>query len=197
MKRAKFCGTGDGIIVGMRMLTVLVEGELWYQRCYKSGPSLWEGNGSPVGRMKVLVWMVVLRGRMRLLVGEGSFAIWDIVWRKGETIYMPHIILIKDYNYFMTCSSLCWWLTIELFLTFDAILHLDAMLYFLLFHLSIGTFVNKSWVVHFWLVLFCQSNADLLFGGITIVCGIFGTLAGGLILDKIQSTISNAFKVNA
>jgi len=41
-----------------------------------------------------------------------------------------------------------------------------------------------------------QSNADILFGGITIVCGIFGTLAGGYVLDKMQATISNAFKVN-
>lgn len=41
----------------------------------------------------------------------------------------------------------------------------------------------------------CQSNADLMFGGITIICGIFGTLAGGFVLDKMDSTISNAFKV--
>jgi len=41
-----------------------------------------------------------------------------------------------------------------------------------------------------------QSDADLLFGGITIVSGIFGTLAGGYVLDKMQATISNAFKVN-
>jgi hypothetical protein len=41
----------------------------------------------------------------------------------------------------------------------------------------------------------CQSNADLMFGGITIICGVFGTLAGGLVLDKMTSTISNAFKV--
>jgi hypothetical protein len=34
-----------------------------------------------------------------------------------------------------------------------------------------------------------------MFGGITIVCGIFGTLLGGFILDKMESTISNAFKV--
>ena len=39
MKRAKFFGSGDGIIVGRIMLTVLVEGELLYQQCYKSGPS--------------------------------------------------------------------------------------------------------------------------------------------------------------
>ncbi|XP_058777445.1 probable sphingolipid transporter spinster homolog 2 [Vicia villosa] len=43
--------------------------------------------------------------------------------------------------------------------------------------------------------IYHMSNADLLFGGITIVCGIFGTLAGGLILDKMTSTISNAFKL--
>ncbi|CAL5188511.1 unnamed protein product [Lathyrus oleraceus] len=43
--------------------------------------------------------------------------------------------------------------------------------------------------------IYHMSNADLLFGGITIVCGIFGTLAGGMILDKMTSTISNAFKL--
>ncbi|KAG4939149.1 hypothetical protein JHK86_045290 [Glycine max] len=39
------------------------------------------------------------------------------------------------------------------------------------------------------------NNVDLLFGGITIVCGIVGTLAGGLFLDRISSTVSNAFKL--
>ncbi|TKY70004.1 sphingolipid transporter spinster-like 2 [Spatholobus suberectus] len=43
--------------------------------------------------------------------------------------------------------------------------------------------------------IYHMSNADLLFGGITIVCGILGTLAGGLFLDRITSTISNAFKL--
>ncbi|XP_031482331.1 probable sphingolipid transporter spinster homolog 2 [Nymphaea colorata] len=43
--------------------------------------------------------------------------------------------------------------------------------------------------------IYNMSNADLLFGGITIVCGIFGTLAGGYILDHINSTIRNAFKL--
>jgi hypothetical protein len=43
--------------------------------------------------------------------------------------------------------------------------------------------------------IYKMGNADLMFGGITIVCGIFGTLAGGFILDKIDSTISNAFKL--
>ncbi|XP_042406712.1 probable sphingolipid transporter spinster homolog 2 [Zingiber officinale] len=43
--------------------------------------------------------------------------------------------------------------------------------------------------------IYNMSNADLMFGGITIVCGIVGTLAGGFILDLINSTISNAFKL--
>ncbi|CAL0314143.1 unnamed protein product [Lupinus luteus] len=43
--------------------------------------------------------------------------------------------------------------------------------------------------------IYHMSNADLVFGGITIVCGILGTLSGGLILDRMNSTISNAFKL--
>ncbi|KAJ0441742.1 putative major facilitator superfamily, MFS transporter superfamily [Helianthus annuus] len=43
--------------------------------------------------------------------------------------------------------------------------------------------------------IYHMSNADLLFGGITIVGGIVGTLAGGFILDHINSTIPNAFKL--
>ncbi|XP_022685238.1 uncharacterized protein LOC111258325 [Setaria italica] len=39
-----------------------------------------------------------------------------------------------------------------------------------------------------------EASADLMFGGITIVCGILGTLSGGIILDKIGATIPNAFK---
>ncbi|KAJ8645487.1 hypothetical protein MRB53_007235 [Persea americana] len=43
--------------------------------------------------------------------------------------------------------------------------------------------------------IYHMSNADLIFGGVTIVCGICGTLAGGYILDYIDATISNAFKL--
>lgn len=43
--------------------------------------------------------------------------------------------------------------------------------------------------------IYHMSNADLMFGGITIVCGIVGTLAGGFVLDLMDSTISNAFKL--
>lgn len=40
-----------------------------------------------------------------------------------------------------------------------------------------------------------QTNADMIFGGITVVCGILGTLAGGFVLDFMDNTLSNAFKV--
>ncbi|KAH7575506.1 hypothetical protein JRO89_XS02G0125300 [Xanthoceras sorbifolium] len=43
--------------------------------------------------------------------------------------------------------------------------------------------------------IYNMTNADLIFGGITIVCGILGTIAGGYILDFMTSTISNAFKL--
>ncbi|KAL7583543.1 hypothetical protein Lser_V15G45949 [Lactuca serriola] len=38
-------------------------------------------------------------------------------------------------------------------------------------------------------------NIDLLFGGIVVVGGIVGTIGGSLILDRINSTIPNAFKL--
>ncbi|KAJ8529959.1 hypothetical protein K7X08_036794 [Anisodus acutangulus] len=43
--------------------------------------------------------------------------------------------------------------------------------------------------------IYHMENADMMFGGITVVSGIFGTLAGGFILDRMTSTISNAFKL--
>lgn len=43
--------------------------------------------------------------------------------------------------------------------------------------------------------IYHMSNADLIFGGVTVVCGIAGTLAGGFILDLMTATISNAFKL--
>ncbi|XP_022762848.1 probable sphingolipid transporter spinster homolog 2 isoform X2 [Durio zibethinus] len=43
--------------------------------------------------------------------------------------------------------------------------------------------------------IYNMSDADMIFGGITIVCGILGTLAGGYVLDFMNSTISNAFKL--
>ncbi|CAI9304227.1 unnamed protein product [Lactuca saligna] len=43
--------------------------------------------------------------------------------------------------------------------------------------------------------IYHMSNADMMFGGITIVGGIVGTLTGGFVLDKLDSTIPNAFKL--
>lgn len=35
-------------------------------------------------------------------------------------------------------------------------------------------------------------KADLTFGAVTVLTGIFGTLAGGFLLDKIGSGVKNA-----
>ncbi|XP_059313844.1 probable sphingolipid transporter spinster homolog 2 [Lycium ferocissimum] len=43
--------------------------------------------------------------------------------------------------------------------------------------------------------IYHMENADMMFGGVTVISGIFGTLAGGFILDRMTSTISNAFKL--
>ncbi|XVE83001.1 hypothetical protein DITRI_Ditri16bG0051300 [Diplodiscus trichospermus] len=41
--------------------------------------------------------------------------------------------------------------------------------------------------------IYHMKSADMMFGGITIVCGILGTISGGFILDRMTATISNAF----
>ncbi|XP_050210106.1 probable sphingolipid transporter spinster homolog 2 [Mercurialis annua] len=43
--------------------------------------------------------------------------------------------------------------------------------------------------------IYNMTNADMIFGGITIICGILGTIGGGLILDFMTATIPNAFKL--
>ncbi|CAI0556379.1 unnamed protein product [Linum tenue] len=43
--------------------------------------------------------------------------------------------------------------------------------------------------------IYKMENADMIFGGVTIICGILGTLAGGFLLDYLTSTIRNAFKL--
>lgn len=43
--------------------------------------------------------------------------------------------------------------------------------------------------------IYHMSNADYMFGGVTAVCGVFGSLAGGLVLDRMNSTLPNAFKL--
>ncbi|KAK9101083.1 hypothetical protein Scep_024513 [Stephania cephalantha] len=43
--------------------------------------------------------------------------------------------------------------------------------------------------------IYHMKNADMVFGGMTVICGILGTIAGGLVLDKMNPTLSNAFKL--
>ena len=47
-----------------------------------------------------------------------------------------------------------------------------------------------------WTVM--QSNADMIFGGITTICGLLRTIVEGFVLDIMTNTITNAFfKVGA
>ncbi|CAH2061455.1 unnamed protein product [Thlaspi arvense] len=43
--------------------------------------------------------------------------------------------------------------------------------------------------------IYKMKNADMIFGAVTIICGIIGTLSGGFILDRVTATIPNAFKL--
>ncbi|XP_075505142.1 putative sphingolipid transporter spinster homolog 2 isoform X1 [Primulina tabacum] len=43
--------------------------------------------------------------------------------------------------------------------------------------------------------IYHMSNADYMFGGVTALCGILGSLAGGFVLDRMTSTLPNAFKL--
>ncbi|TYK29428.1 putative sphingolipid transporter spinster-like protein 2 [Cucumis melo var. makuwa] len=43
--------------------------------------------------------------------------------------------------------------------------------------------------------IYHMDNADLIFGGITVVSGVFGSLGGGYVLDFMSNTISNGFKL--
>lgn len=45
--------------------------------------------------------------------------------------------------------------------------------------------------------IYHMKNADMMFGGVTIVCGVLGTVAGGFVLDYMTNTITNAFKLLA
>uniref|UniRef100_A0A7C8ZYL8 Major facilitator superfamily (MFS) profile domain-containing protein n=2 Tax=Opuntia streptacantha TaxID=393608 RepID=A0A7C8ZYL8_OPUST len=45
--------------------------------------------------------------------------------------------------------------------------------------------------------IYNMANADMIFGGITVGCGLVGSIGGGLLLDYMTSSISNAFKLLA
>lgn len=40
-------------------------------------------------------------------------------------------------------------------------------------------------------------TADLVFGAVTVLTGVFGTLAGGVLLDRLGSTMANALAICA
>ena len=47
-----------------------------------------------------------------------------------------------------------------------------------------------------WTVM--QGNANMIFGGITVICGLMRTIVGGFVLDFMTNTIPNEFfKVGA
>lgn len=60
-----------------------------------------------------------------------------------------------------------------------------------------GNCIKKFTLFDCYLIyIYFQNNADILFGGVTIVCGVFGTVGGSYVLDFMGATISNAFKVD-
>jgi hypothetical protein len=40
-------------------------------------------------------------------------------------------------------------------------------------------------------------TADLVFGAVTVLTGVFGTLAGGLALDRVGATMANGLRICA
>ena len=40
-----------------------------------------------------------------------------------------------------------------------------------------------------WTVM--QGNANMIFGGITVICGLLRTIVGGFVLDFVTNTIPN------
>lgn len=68
---------------------------------------------------------------------------------------------------------------------------------FLLFQTKFifGDFMKDSTNFFMIRIVSLQKNADMIFGAVTIICGIVGTLSGGFILDRVDATIPNAFKV--
>lgn len=43
--------------------------------------------------------------------------------------------------------------------------------------------------------IFNLTNADLVFGCMTVVCGIFGTFTGGVVFDRVGATFPNGFRL--
>lgn len=45
--------------------------------------------------------------------------------------------------------------------------------------------------------LHTSTNADMVLGGVTVLSGIFGTLIGGVVVDKFGSTMTNALRISS
>ncbi|KAL3350383.1 hypothetical protein AABB24_023052 [Solanum stoloniferum] len=78
------------------------------------------------------------------------------------------------------------------------VLHLEKtyvinVLGYIVYNFVIGAY--SYWGPNAGYYIYHMKNADMMFGGITVISGIFGTLAGGFVLDRMTSTISNAFKL--
>ncbi|KAK4772088.1 hypothetical protein SAY86_013863 [Trapa natans] len=90
------------------------------------------------------------------------------------------------------------WIQLSRFLEDMKELHIDKVyvinvLGYIAYNFVIGAY--SYWGPKAGYNIYHMESADMMFGAITIVCGLLGTLAGGFILDRISATISNAFKL--
>lgn len=99
-----------------------------------------------------------------------------ILWGRIETVRQQLNVLLNDLK----------------ILLFDKV-YLTNVLGYIAYNFVIGAY--SYWGPKAGYAIYNMTDADLVFGAITIICGIFGTIGGGLFLDYIGSTISNAFKL--
>eukprot|EP00252_Welwitschia_mirabilis_P026970 TRINITY_DN905_c0_g1_i1.p1 TRINITY_DN905_c0_g1~~TRINITY_DN905_c0_g1_i1.p1 ORF type:complete len:365 (-),score=55.20 TRINITY_DN905_c0_g1_i1:449-1543(-) len=71
--------------------------------------------------------------------------------------------------------------------------YLTNILGYIAYNFVIGAY--SYWGPKAGYAIYSMSDADIVFGALTVFCGILGTIGGGYILDYIGSTISNAFMV--
>lgn len=76
---------------------------------------------------------------------------------------------------------------------FQSMTYLVNVLGYIVFTFVLGAY--SYWGPRAGYAIFNLANADLVFGGVTVICGLIGTVAGGLVLDKIGPTITNGFKL--
>ncbi|XP_051137485.1 probable sphingolipid transporter spinster homolog 2 [Andrographis paniculata] len=93
-------------------------------------------------------------------------------------------------------SELSWWTSFTVFGEDMKVLLLDKtyvvnVLGYIAYNFVIGAY--SYWGPKAGYNIYHMSNADYMFGGVTVVCGLFGSIAGGVVLDRMTSTIPNAF----